>query len=140
MLTFREKVMEKVTAKFNASILVVDDYLINQEMTKEMLEMMGCQVDVAEDGQEALDLCKNHSYDLIFMDIQMPKLDGVAATHAIRQQEGNRKHTPIIALTANALTGDREKYLEAGLDDYLSKPIRMKDLENMLKKHLAVKN
>lgn len=132
--------MEKVTSKFNAFILVVDDYLINQEMTKEMLEMMGCQVDVAEDGQEAVDLHKEHPYDLIFMDIQMPKLDGMAATQGIRQQEGDLKHTPIIALTANALTGDREKYLEAGLDDYLSKPIRMKDLENMLKKHLVVKS
>lgn len=128
--------MEKILAKFNAHILVVDDYLVNQEMTKEMLEIMSCTVDVAEDGRQAVQLAQKNKYDLIFMDIQMPEMDGIMATREIRKIEGNSKHTPIIALTANALPGDREKYLDAGLDDYLSKPIRSKDLEIMLRKYL----
>lgn len=115
-----------------ARVLVVEDYLVNQELTKELLEMMGCEVDVADGGQEALDLVAKTQYDLIFMDIQMPKMDGYEATRAIRRLEGGKKHTPIVALTANALQGDKEKCLSAGMDDYISKPFRSSDLEAML--------
>ena len=128
--------MDKINSKFNASILVVEDYLINQEMTKEILELMECEVDVAESGKEAIEACRQRPYDLIFMDIQMADIDGLEATKEIRKIEAGKKHTPIIALTANALPGDKEKYLAAGLDDYISKPIKIKHLEQMLRKYL----
>lgn len=129
--------MKKISSEFNASILVVDDYIVNQELTKEMLEMMKCEVDVAEDGNEALALYKEGNYDLIFMDVQMPGVDGYEVTRQIRTLEGNTKHTPIIAVTANALVGDKEKCLEAGMDNYISKPIKGSDLEMMLEKYIS---
>lgn len=129
--------MKKISAEFNANVLVVDDYIVNQELTKEMLEMMKCEVDVAEDGNEALSLYKEGTYNLIFMDVQMPGMDGYEVTRQIRALEGEAKHTPIIAVTANALVGDREKCLEAGMDDYISKPIKGSDLEMMLEKYLS---
>lgn len=118
--------------KKGARVLVVEDYLVNQELTRELLEIMGCVVDVADGGQEALDLIAKTHYDLIFMDIQMPKMDGYETTRAIRRLEAGKKHTPIVALTANALQGDKEKCLSAGMDDYISKPFRSSDLEAML--------
>ncbi|MCB1111546.1 MAG: response regulator [Chlamydiales bacterium] len=130
--------MQKIDADFhNARILVVEDYLVNLELTKEMLEMMNCAVDGAEDGEEALELYDIYEYDLIFMDIQMPKKDGFQTTSAIREaEEKGKKYTPIVALTANALAGDREKYLASGMDDYLSKPIRSTDLAKVLEKYI----
>lgn len=130
--------MEKISAKFKARVLVVDDYFFNQELTKEMLEMMNCEVDVAENGREAISQFESNKYDLIFMDIQMPEVDGYEATKQIRQiEEGKKLHTPIIALTANVMQGDREKCLSAGMDDYISKPIKSKDLEGVLKKFIG---
>lgn len=129
--------MKKISAKFNAHILVVDDYIVNQELTKEMLEMMGCQVDVAEDGNEALKMYEENDYDLLFLDVQMPEKDGYQLTREIRQKEGDKKHSILIAITANALVGDKEKCLEAGMDGYISKPIKGADLEAMLEKYLA---
>ncbi|PCI28802.1 MAG: histidine kinase [SAR324 cluster bacterium] len=127
----------KPTSRFDARVLVVDDYLINQELTKEFLEKMGCSVDLADDGEEALLCLDTMEYDLIFMDIQMPQLDGYQATQKIRQAEKKDKHTPIIALTANALSGDREKCLRAGMDDYLGKPVRCREIEELLIKFLS---
>lgn len=129
--------MKRISAEYNAHILVVDDYIVNQELTKEMLEMMKCEVDVAEDGNEAISLYKEGKYDLIFMDVQMPGMDGYDVTRQIRIIESGKEHTPIIAITANALVGDREKCLEAGMDDYISKPIKGSDLEMMLDKYLS---
>jgi len=128
--------IKKVTAKFNARILVVDDYIDNQELAKTFLEKMECEVDVAEDGFEAVEMFKESDYDAIFMDIQMPDLDGYGATREIREVEGDDQHTPIIALTANALEGDKEKCLKAGMDDYLSKPFKGEDIEKVLSKFL----
>lgn len=104
-------------------ILVVEDYFINKEMMQDMLEALGCEVDTAEDGETALSKWSKNDYDLILMDIQMPIKDGYEVTREIRKQEDGKKHTIILALTANALVGDKEKCLEAGMDDYLSKPI-----------------
>jgi CheY-like chemotaxis protein len=130
--------MKKITAKFpDAKILVADDYPINLELTKEMLELMECKIDTAENGIEALELCKKNSYDIVFMDVQMPDMDGYTATKKIREIENGDKHTIIIAITANALTGDKEKCTEAGMDDYLSKPIKGEGLEGMLVKYLG---
>ncbi len=108
-------------------VLVIEDDETNRIIVRRMLEKMGCQVDVLTDGQHAVEI--NKSYDLIFMDMQMPVLDGLAATRCLREK-GNT--TPIIALTANAMQEDRERCLQAGMDDFLSKPIDLDSLKNML--------
>jgi CheY-like chemotaxis protein len=126
--------MKKITAKFDAYVLVVDDYPLNAEVIKEMLEMMGCNVDIAEDGNEAVEMHKKHNYDIIFMDIQMPVSDGIAATQQIRSSENKGSRTPVIALTANAMPGDKERYIEVGMDDFISKPLRTEDIERVLSK------
>lgn len=128
--------IKKVTAKFNARVLVVDDYLDNQELARSLLERMACEVDVAEDGQEALGMIEEVTYDAIFMDIQMPELDGYETTRRIRKVETADRHVPIIALTANAMEGDKEKCLKAGMDDYIAKPFRGEDMERVLRKYL----
>jgi CheY-like chemotaxis protein len=132
--------MKKITANFKGKkALIADDYLINQELTKEMMELMGCVVDVAEDGVVALENYINNTYDVIMMDVQMPNMDGYEATKKIREIENStgRSHTPIIAITASALKGDEEKCLKAGMDDYISKPIKGENLENTLAKYIG---
>lgn len=132
--------MKKITANFHGKkVLVADDYFINQELTKELMELMGCKVDVAEDGPTTLDRYNNNVYDLIMMDVQMPEMDGFEVTKKIREIEANtnKTRTVIIALTANALPGDEQKCLNAGMDDYISKPMKGEYLEEKLAKYLA---
>ena len=102
------------------------------------LTRFGCVADVANDGAEALQLAGNTQYDLILMDCQMPVMDGLQATRAIREAEKGRRHVPIVALTANALEGERERCLEVGMDDYLAKPVRPDDLFNKLQQWLGL--
>jgi PAS domain S-box-containing protein len=105
-------------------VLVVEDNKVNQILAMRMLEKCGCRVDVATNGYEAIDATGRITYDCIFMDCQMPEMDGFKATAVIRQREAQtRHHIPIIAMTANAMQGDRERCLEAGMDDYVSKPV-----------------
>ena len=105
-------------------ILLVEDNLTNQKVALGILIKIGYQVDVAANGQEALKAFEKKRYDLILMDLQMPKMDGYAATAAIRKaEEKTGLHLPIIAMTAHAMRGDRELCLEKGMDDYISKPI-----------------
>ncbi|QDQ28338.1 response regulator [Chitinimonas arctica] len=115
-------------------ILVAEDHLVNQEVALNMLAKLGCQADLANDGAEALRLWRSGEYDLVLMDCYMPLVDGFAATAAIRAEEksGGRQHTPIVALTANAVSGDSERCLAAGMDDYLSKPYRQEELSRVL--------
>lgn len=118
------------------SILVVEDNQVNQMLVRKLLESQGHQVTVAQNGREVLDNWKPRAFDIILMDIQMPVLGGVETTHALRKLEnGAPERTPIIALTANALETDRERYLAAGMDDYLSKPIDRNLLYQTLAKH-----
>jgi signal transduction histidine kinase/CheY-like chemotaxis protein len=116
------------------NILVAEDNSINQKLIKKILNSFGLNVTLASNGKEALRLRKENDYDMIFMDIQMPEMNGIEATKSILQYEKiNRlKHIPIIALTANALAGDREKYIEIGMDNYLSKPLQLDKLESLL--------
>jgi CheY-like chemotaxis protein len=93
-----------------------------------MLEKLGHAVTTAMDGQEALNCLDQQEFDLIFMDIQMPVLDGVETARTIRRQKGPQARIPIIAMTAYAMTGDREIFLQAGMNDYLAKPVRMESL------------
>jgi CheY-like chemotaxis protein len=113
-------------------ILLAEDNEINQKIVLRMLERVNCQVDRVTNGREAVEAVARNRYDLVLMDIQMPEMDGLAATAAIRQFEGAWRHTPVAAMTANAMTGDREKCLAAGMDDYTSKPVRLEDLERLV--------
>ena len=97
-------------------------------MIRVVLEAAGHVVRVVDNGLQALDAVKSNVYDVILMDISMPEMDGVEATRCLRRLEGPESRVPIIALTANAMTGDREKFLAAGMTDYLSKPIHIKSL------------
>ncbi len=123
----------------NARILLAEDNPVNQIVAREMLTALGFTTDIAVNGVEALQKVQEakEPYDIILMDVQMPELDGISATQEIRRREnGTAQHTPIVAVTANALSGDREKYLEQGVDDYLSKPFTKQGLEEILKKWL----
>lgn len=114
-------------------LLIAEDSEVNRDVLVGMLEDLGLVPDVAENGFEAVELCRNNRYDFIFMDCQMPLLDGYSATRRIRALESeSAKRTPIVALTANALVGDRQKALDAGMDDYLAKPFRQEELANIL--------
>jgi CheY-like chemotaxis protein len=119
------------------AILLVEDNAVNQQVAQAMLTQMGCRVDTAFHGKDALRVLRDKTFDVVLMDCQMPEMDGFQATQAIRQLEldGGRKHTPIIALTANAMTGDRERCLAAGMDDYLSKPFSFTQLKDKLGGH-----
>jgi CheY-like chemotaxis protein len=110
-------------------ILVAEDVELNQYLARHMIESWGFEVDIAVNGKEALVLVQQNSYDLVLMDIQMPEMDGVEATKQIRQLEDTIKAgIPIVALTANALKGDRERFLAAGMNDYLPKPFNEPNL------------
>ncbi|HBV87253.1 MAG TPA: hybrid sensor histidine kinase/response regulator [Desulfosporosinus sp.] len=117
-------------------ILVVEDDKVNLMVLTLMLKEKGYSVESASNGLEALSLHEENQYDAIFMDIQMPIMDGIEATAKIREREGKSRHTPIIALTAYALVGDRERFLSHGLDEYIPKPIKMEELFRVLEEVL----
>lgn len=121
-------------------VLLVEDNLVNQKVAKGMLKKLGCQVDIADNGQVACEKLKKKQYKLVLMDCQMPILDGYAATKKMRTREHELSlpHTPIVAMTANAMEGDREKCLDAGMDDYLGKPVTVSAMQAMLKKWLPL--
>ena len=123
------------TAHFDAKILLVEDNEINQLVAANMLENFGLVVDIAVDGQQAIECFRQNSYDLIFMDCLMPVMDGFEATKAIRAMQTNHR-TPIVALTANALAQDREKCFKVGMDDFVTKPFTATQLEKVLNQWL----
>jgi signal transduction histidine kinase/CheY-like chemotaxis protein len=126
-------------SKFVADVLVAEDNIINQKLIKRTLEDLGLTITIANNGLDAFQKRKDGKFDLIFMDIQMPFLDGVEATAEILEWEHDYKqpHTPIVALTANALKGDREKFLAAGLDEYTTKPLVRAEIISVLNNFLA---
>lgn len=115
-------------------VLAVEDNLINQKLIVRVLKLSGVEADVADNGQAAVEMELQHLYDLIFMDVQMPEMDGFAATKKIREKIPRNRQPIIIAMTAHALQGDREKCLAAGMDDYLSKPVLVEEVKNILLK------
>jgi len=127
------------TSKFKANVLIAEDNIINQKLIKRTLEDLGLSITIASNGLEAFQKRKDGNFDLIFMDIQMPFIDGVEATQEILDYESdyNQPHVPIIALTANALKGDRERFLEAGLDEYTTKPLVRSEIVSLLNHFLA---
>ena len=119
-------------------VLLAEDNAVNQRLASRLLEKRGHRVQVVANGREALDVLAKESFDLVFMDIQMPEMDGFEATAAVRKKEqASGERQPIIALTAHAMKGDRERCVSAGMDGYLSKPIRALDLDEILEQYVA---
>jgi CheY-like chemotaxis protein len=116
-------------------ILIVEDNIVNQKVAVNQVQKLGCQADVVGYGQAALDALEAAEYDLVLMDCQMPGVDGYEATARLRAREGTGRHTIVVAMTAHAIEGDREKCLKAGMDDYLSKPLRFEDLSTVVRKY-----
>ena len=120
-------------------VLLAEDNPVNQKLATRVLEKMGHQVTAVVNGREAVDAVLSGAYDVVLMDVQMPEMDGLQATVSIREAEkGTHRHTPIVAMTANAMKGDRERCIEAGMDDYVPKPIRFQDLADALRRNVSV--
>jgi two-component system, sensor histidine kinase and response regulator len=122
----------KKISHVKAAALVVEDNAINRTVATALLRKLGCVVEYAENGEECLAMLEKRSYDIVFMDCRMPVMDGYEATRRIREKEVEGTHVPIIAVTANVMKGDQQKCLEAGMDDYVPKPIRADDIESVL--------
>jgi CheY-like chemotaxis protein len=126
--------------RFRGRVLLVEDEPLNRMLVGEMLTTLGLDAELAANGQEALEQLAQHTFDLVLMDCQMPVKDGLTATREWRADEARRnaKRTPIAAITANALQGDRERCLESGMDDYLAKPFRIDRLALLLSRFLRI--
>jgi signal transduction histidine kinase/CheY-like chemotaxis protein len=137
----RRKKFDEKNSKFAASALVAEDNIINQKLIRRTLEDLGLDITLASNGLEAFEKRKNGNFDIIFMDIQMPVLDGIEATQEILdfEEDYGQHHIPIIALTANALKGDRERFLTAGMDEYTTKPLVRAEIIGLLNNFLSHK-
>jgi CheY-like chemotaxis protein/HPt (histidine-containing phosphotransfer) domain-containing protein len=123
--------------QYSGRVLLVEDNAINQRVARRFLERLGCDVQVVSDGQQAVEACERNSYGFILMDMQMPVMDGLEATRRIRAAEADDRRTPIVALTANAMMGTLERCLEAGMDDYLTKPLDISRLQDVLDRFMG---
>ena len=116
------------------SILIAEDNMINQKVIERMVQKLGYRAHLVANGKEALEALSRAPYGLVFMDCQMPEMDGFEACREIRGRDLPTSRIPIIAITANAMKGDRERCLAAGMDDYVSKPFKQDDLKNVIEK------
>ena len=132
------KVEETAPLRDDITALVVEDNLINQRLIQILLQEYRIVVSTALNGNEAVEMCHQQKYDIVFMDIDMPEKNGIMATKEIKEEINPNGKTPIVALTAMAMQGDKEMLLSEGLDDYLSKPLTREKLENILDKYLKV--
>jgi PAS domain S-box-containing protein len=123
--------------KYSGRVLLVEDNAINQRVACRFLERLGCEVQVVGDGAQAIEAFQRGTFGFILMDMQMPVMDGLEATRHIRELEAGRRRTPIVALTANAMMGTLERCLEAGMDDYLTKPLDISRLEDVLERFMG---
>ena len=144
VLGHRRAVIEKIdrtaaTGELTGRVLLVEDTFINQQVVMGILAKLGLRPDIANNGREGVEKALERAYDLILMDVQMPEMDGFEATAVLRRREiaENLPRTPIVAMTAHALAGDRERCLDAGMDDYIAKPVRQQTLEAMLRKWMT---
>jgi CheY-like chemotaxis protein len=120
----------------NVRILIADDNQVNQRVAQKMLDRLGYRSDLVANGREAIEALQRVPYELILMDCQMPELDGFEATREIRRGDTPRRDVRIVALTANAMTGDRDRCLAAGMDDYLPKPFKIHTLDEVVQRNL----
>jgi CheY-like chemotaxis protein len=118
--------------RLQVRVLVAEDNAVNRTVARRLLEALGCQAESVSNGREAVEALRQSAYDLVLMDVQMPEMDGLRAAWLIRQATGAGPRVPIIALTAGAVEGDRERCLEAGMDDYISKPVTLEQLRAVL--------
>ncbi len=137
--TVIDKADQLETGKLSGKVLLVEDTFINQQVAVGVLAKLGLRPEIANNGREGVEKATERTFDLILMDVQMPEMDGFEATAMLRRREAdeNLPRTPIIAMTAHALAGDRERCLAAGMDDYISKPVRQQTMEAMLRKWMA---
>jgi len=119
-------------------ILLAEDNVVNQKVAGRMLERLGLRTDVAANGREAVEMCRMLPYDLVLMDCQMPEMDGYEATRQIRRQPFERQPA-IVAMTADVMPGTRERCLESGMDDHITKPVKLEDLFNIVTRALAAR-
>jgi CheY-like chemotaxis protein len=127
--------LDEAPSKVCTNVLLAEDNVVNQRVAVRLLEKLGCRVHTVVSGSEALAALAQTDYDLVLMDCQMPDMDGYVATTAIRAREAaTGVHIPIIAMTANAMQGDRDRCLQAGMDDYVSKLVKSEQLLEMLSK------
>jgi signal transduction histidine kinase/PleD family two-component response regulator len=134
MITLNMLTQPTAQQRFRGHVLLVEDNFVNQKVAVRFLERLGCTVEVASHGAEGVAACQQRHFDIVLMDLQMPVMDGITATRKIREWE-TTGHVPIVALTANAMTGDRELCEAAGMDGYLTKPIEVERLRNVLTKY-----
>ena len=123
----------------NATVLLAEDNKVNQKVVVSILCKAGCEVDVADNGADAIRQIREKHYDLVLMDCQMPIMDGFEATAGIRAMDEPTRRVPIIALTAHAMKGDKKVCLDSGMDDYLSKPVGRAELIDIINKHIPSK-
>jgi CheY-like chemotaxis protein/HPt (histidine-containing phosphotransfer) domain-containing protein len=121
--------------RFRGKVLLVEDNAVNQKVAQRFLERLGCDVELAGNGEECIGAWERDEFDVVLMDIQMPVMDGYTATRLIREREGIDRHTPIVALTANAMTGQLERCLSSGMDGLLTKPIAIERLREVLDRY-----
>src|SRR5262249_28224669 len=133
-----EAVAAPAVQPISAGVLLVEDNTVNQQVALGMLRVLGCRVEIAGNGREALDRLARERYDIIFMDCQMPEMDGYVATAELRRREGTSSRTPVVAMTAGAMEGDRETCLAAGMDDYVTKPLEMATIGSVLRRWVPV--
>jgi CheY-like chemotaxis protein len=126
--------LERTFSDVGRRVLVVDDNAVNQRVAMRMLQRLGFRIDVAANGLVAVRMVRQQLYDAVLMDCQMPEMDGYAATREIRRMEQPGERIAIIAMTAEALTGARERCVAEGMDDYISKPVRLEDLTRAIRK------
>jgi len=138
IINTRPESKDNLTQK--GKILVAEDQVINRKIVHQLLEKSGYEVDLAENGKQAFDMAKSKTYNVVLMDVQMPEMDGYDATRLIRKFENDKnRHTPIVAMTAHAMKGDKEKCLAAGMDDYISKPVNPKELFEAIERYITDK-